>query len=98
MNGNWDPHYVEILPSYMLKVKRADLFVMVGLQLEIWAPGILDGARNRDLVVVDCSRDIEPLEVPETVSAREGDIHAGGNPHYWLSPANVEPMTRVEAS
>ena len=49
--GNQDPHYVEILPSYMLKVRKADIYFMVGMELDLWAQQIIDGSRNRKLVV-----------------------------------------------
>ncbi len=87
--GNQDPHYVEVLPSYMMKVKRADIYLQVGMELDLWAQQIIDGSRNRDLQIVDCSQGIHRLEVPTNkVDARLGDIHKYGNPHYWLDPNN----------
>lgn len=87
--GKADPHYVEVLPSYMIKVKRADIYLKVGLELDRWAQRIIDGSRNDDLVVIDCSSRIEPLNVPtQKVDASMGDVHPQGNPHYWLDPAN----------
>jgi len=87
-DGRRDPHYVEILPSYMLKLRKADVFLQVGLELELWAPQLVQGARNRKLQIVDCSEGVQPLNVPSTVSMSEGDIHTQGNPHYWLDPRN----------
>ncbi len=87
--GNQNPHYIEVLPSYMLKVKRADIYLKVGLELDLWANQIIDGSRNRKLKIVDCSKNIVPLEIPTTkVDASMGDIHRFGNPHYWLDPEN----------
>jgi len=87
--GTADPHYVEVLPSYMMKVARADVYLKVGLDLDRWANEIIDGSRNGKLVVVDCSQNIDPLQRPTTkVDASMGDIHPRGNPHYWLDPAN----------
>jgi len=87
--GTSDPHYVEVLPSYMIKVARADIYLKVGLDLDRWANEIIDGSRNGKLVVVDCSSRIEPLERPTAkVDASMGDVHPQGNPHYWLDPAN----------
>ena len=87
--GNQDPHYVEVLPSYMIKVKRADVYFMVGMELDLWAQQIIDGSRNRNLKIVDCSADVIPLEKPTgKVDASLGDIHRFGNPHYWLDPEN----------
>ncbi|UCH10999.1 MAG: zinc ABC transporter substrate-binding protein [Fidelibacterota bacterium] len=94
--GNQDPHYVEVLPSYMLKVKKADLYLMVGMELDLWSDRIIDGSRNRKLRIVDCSKDIERLEVPtRKVDASLGDIHRFGNPHYWLDPVNGKVLART---
>jgi ABC-type Zn uptake system ZnuABC Zn-binding protein ZnuA len=91
-----DAHFVEVRPSYMVKVKRADLALKVGLELDLWMDRIIDGSRNSKLEIVDCSRYIEPVEVPTfKADARYGDLHRFGNPHYWLSPANVRPITQV---
>jgi ABC-type Zn uptake system ZnuABC Zn-binding protein ZnuA len=88
-SGTADPHYVEVLPSYMIRVAKADIYLKVGLDLDRWANEIIDGSRNGELVVVDCSARIEPLERPTTrVDASMGDVHPQGNPHYWLDPAN----------
>jgi len=91
--GTADPHFVEVLPSYMIKVKRAQLYLKVGLDLDRWADKIIDGSRNGKLLIVDCSQGIVPLNVPVGgVDASMGDIHPGGNPHYWLDPRNGEIM------
>ncbi len=88
--GDRDPHFVEVRPSYMLKVRRADLLFMIGMELEMWVDPLVDGSRNGDLTIVDCSERIEPMEVPSfKVDASHGDIHPHGNPHYWLGPDNV---------
>jgi zinc/manganese transport system substrate-binding protein len=88
---NADVHRVEVLPSYMVRVSRADLYLKVGLGLDPWADGIIDGSRNPKLRVADCSAGIEVLDRP-TVRASElarlGDVHPQGNPHYWLDPRN----------
>ena len=84
-----DPHQVEVLPSYMVRVSRAQLYLKVGLSLDQWADQIIDGSRNGKVQVLDCSAHITPLEVPTgRVDARQGDVHPNGNPHYWLDPRN----------
>lgn len=84
-----NPHSVEVLPSYMIRVIKADMYLKIGMMLDFWADPIIDGSRNRDLKVVDCSIGVDPLEVPVgKVDASMGDIHAAGNPHYWLDPDN----------
>lgn len=85
-----NPHSVEVLPSYMIKVARARVYLKVGLGLDLWADAVIDGSRNKDLLAVDCSAGIPVLEKPAgKVDASLGDVHPEGNPHYWLDPANA---------
>ena len=87
--GNQDPHFVEVLPSYMIKVKKADIYLKVGMELDLWSTQIIAGSRNKNIKIVDCSQKINALEVPTgKVDASLGDIHTKGNPHYWLDPEN----------
>ena len=83
-----DPHSVEVLPSYMVRVSRADVYLKVGMSLDQWADQIIDGSRNARIKIVDCSNGIAVLEKPGKVDASLGDVHPEGNPHYWLDPEN----------
>ncbi|MBX7117242.1 MAG: metal ABC transporter substrate-binding protein [Myxococcaceae bacterium] len=94
--GYQDPHFVEAKPNLMVALNQADLLVRVGMDLEVgWLPPLVLGARNTRLSAgqdgdLDCSRLIEPLDVPSTkVDRAQGDIHPMGNPHYWLPPINA---------
>jgi ABC-type Zn uptake system ZnuABC Zn-binding protein ZnuA len=87
--GNQNPHFVEVKPSYMMKLKSADIFFIIGMELELWAQQLVDGSRNPNLNVVDLSRNIQKMEVPGQVNASMGDVHRFGNPHYWLDPRNI---------
>lgn len=90
-----DPHRVEALPSYMVKVSRAQLFLRVGLGLDQWADAIVEGSRNSKLKLVDCSQGVSVLEKPAgKVDASMGDVHPFGNPHYWLDPRNAGAIAR----
>jgi ABC-type Zn uptake system ZnuABC Zn-binding protein ZnuA len=92
--GYQNPHFVDPKPSYILKLSRADMFITVGLDLEIgWVPPLLNSARNAKIQkggegYVDASVNIPLLQVPTSVNRGEGDIHIYGNPHYWLDPLN----------
>lgn len=96
--GYQDPHFVEAKPSFMLKAKRADLFIRVGLELEIgYEQLIIDGSRNSKIRVgqpghLDASEGVYLLEVPTTakIDRSMGDVHPMGNPHYWLDPLNAK--------
>lgn len=84
-----DVHRVEVLPSYMVRVARAQVYLKVGLALDQWADQVIDGSRNAKLEVIDCSRTITPLDrAAGRVDGRAGDAHPEGNPHYWLDPRN----------
>jgi ABC-type Zn uptake system ZnuABC Zn-binding protein ZnuA len=89
VSGRSDPHFVEVLPSYMVKIARADVYFKIGMDLDYWANQLIDGSGNGNLIIVDCSEGIDPLERPTTkVDASMGDVHVQGNPHYWLDPDN----------
>ena len=94
--GNQNYHFLQAKPSYMVKAKRADLFVRNGLELEVgYESLILEGSRNPRIRVgreghLDASTGIEPMDVHEHVDRSMGDIHASGNPHYWLDPLNMK--------
>ncbi len=93
--GNQDPHFLEVMPSYMLKLRNADLVFEIGLDLEKWLPQLIDGSRNNNIQIVDLSQDIEKKEVPTTkMDARYGDVHPYGNPHYYLDPLDVKIMAK----
>lgn len=93
-----DVHRIEVLPSYMVQVSRAVLYLKVGLGLDQWADGIIDGSRNARLQVLDCGAGIVPLEKPAAVNASMGDVHPFGNPHYWLDPRNGAIVARKVAA
>jgi len=94
-NGYQDPHFVEAKPSFLLKLRQADLLIVVGLQLEIgWLPPLVTQSGNPRVQVgangyLDDSQFAEILEIPQGVVTRAmGDVHPLGNPHYWLDPDN----------
>lgn len=88
-----DPHFVDAKPSLMVALNQADLLLATGMELEAgWLPPLLVGARNSKIQrgsegYLDCSTLITPLDV-RTPDRAMGDIHPGGNPHYWTDPRN----------
>ncbi len=92
VRGDQNPHFIEVKPGYMMKLRSADVFLMIGMELELWAPQIIDGSRNASLDVVDLSKNIQKREIPARADASQGDVHRFGNPHYWLDPRNVRSM------
>lgn len=103
--GNQDPHFLGARPSYMVTLSRADLVVAVGLELEIgWLPLLIQGARNPDINpgkpgYLEAATAIQPIDVPRgTVDRSQGDLHANGNPHFWLDPLNIKLVGRALAA
>ena len=93
--GYQDPHFVEAKPSFILKLQKADVLVLVGRELEIgWLPPLIQQSRNSKIQVgaagyLDASLQASILEVPTTQVTRAlGDVHPLGNPHYWMDPEN----------
>ena len=93
--GYQDPHFVEAKPSFILKLQKADILVVVGRELEIgWLPPLIQQSRNSRIQpgsegYVDASLQAAILEVPTgQVTRAMGDVHPLGNPHYWLDPEN----------
>jgi len=98
--GSQNAHEVEIRPSLMLRLRRADLFIENGVELDAWADVAVQGANNPKIVRgapgrLDASRGINLLEVPTTrVDRSSGDVHPLGNPHYSLDPELAPIVTQ----
>lgn len=91
-----DPHFVDAKPSLVLSLSRADLVLVMGMDLEVgWMPVLLTQSRNGKVQpgargYLDCSALITPMDVPvQKLDRSMGDIHPGGNPHYTKDPRNA---------
>jgi ABC-type Zn uptake system ZnuABC Zn-binding protein ZnuA len=99
-----DPHFVDAKPSYLMKLKKADLFVQVGFELEVgWAPSLLTNARNPKILpgnsgFLDVSEGCDILEKNKGADRSQGDVHPLGNPHYWLDPENGRVIAKSIAA
>lgn len=94
-DGTSDPHFLQARPSYIAQARRADLWIRIGMELEVgYEPVILESCRNGRIQVgsaghLDVSTGVLKLDVPaQRVDRSMGDVHAQGNPHYWLDPYN----------
>ncbi|HXE76576.1 MAG TPA: metal ABC transporter substrate-binding protein [Candidatus Xenobia bacterium] len=103
--GYQDPHFVEAKPSFILKLNRADLLVLVGLQLEVgWLPPLITQSRNPRIQLgtpgyLDVSQFCKILEIPTgQITRAMGDVHPLGNPHYWLEPENGRRIAQAIAN
>jgi zinc/manganese transport system substrate-binding protein len=102
--GYQDPHFVEAKPSFILKLAKADLLVVVGRELEIgWLPPLIQQSRNAKIQVgadgyLDASLTAKILEIPTgQITRAMGDVHPLGNPHYWLDPGNGRRIAKAIA-
>src|ERR1035441_858620 len=102
--GYQDPHFVEPKPSFLLKLQKTDLLVVVGLQLEIGSlTPLITQSRNAKIQpaqsgYLDMSQFCNILEIPQgQVTRAMGDVHPLGNPHYWLNPDNGRRMAKALA-
>ncbi len=89
-----DAHHVRPKPSFVAKVKNADLFVTTGLDLELWVPSLLNRAsnpkvRSGQIGYVAAADGIPLIDKPKNLSHSEGGLHVYGNPHITTSPINM---------
>src|SRR5919199_283161 len=103
--GYQDPHFVEAKPSFILKLQRADVLIVVGRELEIgWLPPLIQQSRNGKIQpgapgYLDASLQARILEIPQgQITRAMGDVHPLGNPHYWLDPENGKIVAREIAT
>jgi zinc/manganese transport system substrate-binding protein len=99
--GYQDPHFVEAKPSFILKLQKADLLIVVGRELEIgWLPPLVQQSRNGRIQpgaegYLDASQGAQILEIPTgQITRAMGDVHPLGNPHYWMDPENGKRIAK----
>lgn len=106
-----DPHFIDAKPGFISKLNRADVLIEGGAELEHgWLEPLLQGARNPKITGagaghVHGNTGVKMLGVPTALDRSQGDIHAGGNPHYLVDPLNakivaaniVEAFCKVDA-
>ncbi len=103
--GYQDPHFIEAKPSHLVKLNKAELFIQIGLELEIaWVPPLLTNARNGRINsggegFLETFEGCEIVDRPTgRVDRSQGDVHPQGNPHYWVDPENGRMMARAIAA
>lgn len=94
VTGSKNLHSIQARPSMVMTMKTADMVIRLGMGEDAWVDGLIQAARRTAIIYgqpgyVDASTAIQALEVPtSTIDGSMGDIHAQGNPHYWLNPMN----------
>jgi zinc/manganese transport system substrate-binding protein len=91
-----DPHRLQAKPSLIAAIRKADLVVCTGADLEIgWLPLLLRRGGNPEIFMA--SDFVRKLEVPQVISRSQGDIHPQGNPHVHLDPRNIRRVAAALA-
>ena len=96
-----DPHYIQARPSLIARVRRADLVVCTGADLEVgWLPLLLRQAGNASVQpgqpgYMSAADFVELLDKPANVDRALGDVHPYGNPHIQTDPRNIENTSSV---
>lgn len=99
--GDYNPHVIIPKPSYIAKLRRADLLIISGAQLEIgWLPPIMKQANNADIQpgekgFLDLSTCVQLIDIPTSVSREQGDVHPEGNPHFCLNPDKIPIIAKA---
>jgi zinc/manganese transport system substrate-binding protein len=98
--GTQNFHEAEVRPSMMLKLRKADLLVENGVDLDAWVEVAVQSANNANIVRggrgrIEIARGIPLLEVPSVrVDRSMGDVHPLGNPHFSLDPGLAPAITQ----
>lgn len=98
--GKYDLHFFDPRPSQVMKLRKADMLVVGGLDVDVWVQGLIDASRNRKIQFgakgyVDPSDGIRPIQVPKgRIDGAMGDVHPYGNPHYWVTREHVHIVAR----
>lgn len=96
-----DPHHIEARPSLIAKIRRADLVVCSGAELESgWLPLLLRQAGNSKIKpgksgYFEAAAVVERLDIPVNLDRSSGDVHASGNPHVHLDPRRIQTIAKV---
>lgn len=99
-----DPHHIEARPSLIARARRADLVFCNGADLEAgWLPLVLGQSGNPAIQpgqrgYLEAASAARLIEVPERLDRALGDVHAAGNPHLHLDPANVARVAKALAT
>ena len=99
VQGDQDAHFISPKPSFVNMVKKADILVTTGLDLELWLPAVVDKSGNRNVRsgqpgYVAAAQGMNLLEKPVNMSRAEGGVHIYGNPHVTCSPLNMKIAAR----
>ncbi len=99
VKGEQDAHFIRPKPSFVDMVRKADILIDTGLDLEMWLPTVIDKAGNKkvrsgEIGYIAAAQGMHMLEKPQVMSRSEGGLHVYGNPHVTCSPINMRVAAR----
>lgn len=100
-SGLQDPHRIEARPSLIAKMRRADLVICTGADMEVgWLPLLLRSSGNSKVQVgqpgyVEAAMLVDRLGIPQKVDRSMGDVHAMGNPHVHMDPRRITDIAEA---
>jgi zinc/manganese transport system substrate-binding protein len=103
-SAHQDVHYIQARPSLIAQIRRADLVVCTGAELESgWLPLLLRRSANPRVQpgrngYFEAADHVDMLEIPQRLDRAEGDVHAKGNPHIQLHPGNIQRIATALAA
>lgn len=95
-----DVHQIDAKPSLIAKVRRADLIVCSGADLEVgWLPQLVRQSGNARIAggpgYFMATEQVATLEKPGKLDRAAGDLHPQGNPHIQLDPHRVLAVAKA---
>lgn len=95
-----DVHQIEAKPSLIAKVRRADLLVCTGADLEVgWLPQLVRQAGNPKIASgagnFMAASQVTTLEKPTQLDRAAGDVHPQGNPHIQMDPYRMLTVAKA---
>ena len=102
-NASQDVHYIQAKPSLIAKIRKADVVVCTGADLEVgWLPLVLRKAGSAKVQeggenFIYAAQYVPLIEKPTRIDRADGDVHVQGNPHLHLNPYNILKVGKVIA-
>jgi zinc/manganese transport system substrate-binding protein len=99
VRGDQDAHFIRPKPSFATALRKADVLIATGLDLELWVQTVIDNSgngriRSGQIGYVAAATGMSLLEKPEAISRAEGGVHIYGNPHVTCSPIQMKIAAR----
>lgn len=99
VRGDQDAHFIRPRPSFATALRKADVLIATGLDLELWLQTVIDNSGNNRIRsgqagYVAVASGVNLREKPKVLSRAEGGVHIYGNPHITTSPINMKIIAR----